>query len=85
MTTELDDLVAAAEAALDDPALATDRARAEAMATAMAALIASAGERARLGAAAARTVGERFTIEVCEPELARRLAALCRRTNPAVG
>ena len=40
MTAVLDDLVAAVEAALDDPTLATDRARAEAMAPAMAALIA---------------------------------------------
>ena len=42
MTTVLDELVAAAESALEDPALTTDRARAEAMAPAMAALISSA-------------------------------------------
>lgn len=42
MTAVLDDLVAAAEAALDDPAHATDRQRAEAMAPAMAALVAAA-------------------------------------------
>jgi predicted metal-dependent enzyme (double-stranded beta helix superfamily) len=41
MTTVLDDLVAAAEAALVDPALTTDRARAEAMPPAMARLIAT--------------------------------------------
>ena len=54
------------------------------LAAAIAGLLASAGERARLGAAAARTVRERFSIEVCEPELARRLRALAdrRRTNP---
>ena len=41
MTSVLDDLVAAAEAALDDPALASDRQRAEAMAPAMARLVAT--------------------------------------------
>ena len=41
MTRVLEELVAAAEAALDDPALTTDRERAEAMAPAMAALIAA--------------------------------------------
>lgn len=46
------------------------------LATAIAALLAAPGERARLGAAAARTVAERFEIAVCEPELARRLRAL---------
>jgi glycosyltransferase involved in cell wall biosynthesis len=56
-----------------------------ALAAAIAALLASARERARLGEAAARTVRERYTIEVCEPELARRLRALAdgRRTKPA--
>lgn len=55
------------------------------LAAAIAALLASAGERARLGEAAARTVRERYTIEVCEPELARRLRALAdgRRTKSA--
>src|SRR5688572_33025704 len=42
MTAVLDDLVAAVEAAIVDPALTTDRARAEAMAPAMARLIATA-------------------------------------------
>lgn len=46
------------------------------LAAAIAALLASPGERARLGAAAARTVRERFEIGVCEPGLARRLRAL---------
>ena len=41
MTAVLDDLVAAVEAALADPSLTTDRARAEAMAPAMARLIAA--------------------------------------------
>ena len=41
MTTVLDELVGAVEGALDDPALRTDRARAEAMAPAMARLIAA--------------------------------------------
>ena len=41
MTTVLAQLVAAVESALDDPALTTDRARAEAMAPAMASLIAA--------------------------------------------
>ena len=53
------------------------------LAAAMAALLDSAGDRARLGAAAAHTVRERFEIAVCEPELARRLRVLtdCRRTG----
>ena len=42
MTSVLEELVAAVEAALADPALRTDRARAEAMAPAMATLIATA-------------------------------------------
>lgn len=52
------------------------------LAAAIAALLAAPGERARLGAAAARTVRERFEIGVCEPELARRLRVLAgeRRT-----
>jgi predicted metal-dependent enzyme (double-stranded beta helix superfamily) len=41
MTSVLDDLVAAVDSALADPKLTTDRARAEAMAPAMAALIAA--------------------------------------------
>ncbi|MBP9143736.1 MAG: glycosyltransferase family 4 protein [Thermoanaerobaculia bacterium] len=55
------------------------------LAAAIAGLLAAPGERARLGEAAARTVRERFSIEVCEPELARRLGALAdgRRTKPA--
>ena len=49
------------------------------LAAAVAALLAAPGERTRLGAAAARTVRERFEIGVCEPELARRLRALAVR------
>ena len=58
-----------------------------ALAAAIAELLAAPGERERLGAAAARTVRERFVLEVCEPALARRMDALVesrrRRTSPA--
>ena len=46
------------------------------LAAAIAALLVSAADRTRLGEAAARKVHARFVIEVCEPELARRLRAL---------
>lgn len=57
------------------------------LASAVAALLDSAADRARLGAAAARTVRQRFEIGVCEPELARRYRALAgnRRPDPGTG
>lgn len=52
------------------------------LAQAIAELLAAPGERARLGAAAAQTVRERFELAVCEPELARRLRILAGVTEP---
>ena len=53
------------------------------LAAAIADLLASAADRARLGAAAAHTVRARFEIEVCEPGLARRLRALVEAARRA--
>lgn len=59
----------------------------QALAAVIAELLASPGDRAGLGEAAARTVRARFVLEVCEPELARCLRSLVdrRRTSPAAG
>ncbi len=58
-----------------------------ALAATIAELLAAPAERARLGAAAARTVRERFVLEACEPALALRIDALLpprrRGTAPA--
>jgi glycosyltransferase involved in cell wall biosynthesis len=53
------------------------------LAAAIGALLEAPGERRRLGAAAAATVRERFTVEVCEPALAGRIGALVARHRAA--
>ncbi len=54
-----------------------------ALAEAIAGLLARPEERSRLGVAAARTVRERFVLEVCEPALAGRLGELAERRRSA--